>query len=96
MLDIEYIAKKLASDDLNSTHLYETKPDDFYVVWKCKTLQNWKAVVSTDISKYNLRTDIGAYDLQCGYLWEITYNGDKKEYYIDRYQKSSNKCVKEE
>lgn len=87
MLDIETIAKKLASDDLNSTHLYETKPDDFYLVWKCKTLQNWKAVVSTDI---------GEYDLQTGYIWEITYNGDKKEFYVDRYEKSSNECVKEE
>ena len=86
MQDIESIAKKLASDDLNSTHLYETEPDDFYLVWKCKTLQNWKAVVSTDI---------GAYDSQCGYLWEITYNGDKKEIYVDRYTKQSNKCVKE-
>lgn len=90
MLDIESIAKKLASNDLNSTHLlYKTKPDDFYLVWKCKTLQNWKAVVSTDI------TD-SYYELQTGYIWEITYNGDKKEFYVDRYQKSSNVCVKED
>lgn len=81
MMDIDYIAKKIARDDLNSTHLYETELDDFYLVWKCKTLQNWKAVVSTDI---------GAYDSQRRYLWEITYNGDKKELYVDRYEQSSN------
>lgn len=82
MLDIEAIAKKLTSDDLNSTHLCETKPDDFYLVWKCKTLKNWKALVSTDVID--------------GFYWEITYNGDKKEIYVDRYTKQSNKCVKEE
>ena len=87
MLDIETIAKKLASDDLNRTHLYETEADDFYLVWKCKTLQNWKAIVSTNT---------GAYGLQSSYLWEITHNGDKKETYIDRYAKELNTCVKED
>lgn len=84
MLDIEYIAKKMANDDLRSTDVYkplETNLEDFYVVWKCKTLQNWKALVSTDVVN--------------GLYWEITFNGDKNEFYVDRYKKASNKCVKE-
>ena len=40
-------------------------------------------------------TIIGAYDSQCGYLWEITYNGDKKEFYVDQYRRYS-RWIKEE
>ena len=39
----------------------------------CKTLQNNKALLSTNI-----------YD---GMYFECTYNGDKKELYIDAYKK---------
>ena len=50
----------------------EITPDDMYVVWFCKTLQNWKALVSG----VNIN----------GYI-EVTYNGDKGETYVDVYQK---------
>ena len=53
--------------------------DDVYVVWFCKTLQNWKALVSTTVSD--------------GMYYEITYNGDKNETYLDAYQKWENKCI---
>lgn len=51
--------------------------EDFYVVWFAKVLGNWKALVSTDIidSQY----------------WEVTYNGDKEETYVDHYTKTSNR-----
>lgn len=49
---------------------------DVYVVWFCKTLQNWKAMVST-----NAKDD--AY-------YEVTHNGDKNETYVDRYVKETN------
>ena len=53
-----------------------------YIVWFCKTLQNWKALVSTDVIN--------------GVYWEVTHNGDKNETYVDTYFKSSNVCVKGE
>ena len=50
--------------------------DDIYVVWFSKTLQNWKALVSTNV-KDNM-------------YYEVTYNGNKKEAYIDAYMKVTN------
>lgn len=50
-----------------------------YIVWFCKTLQNFKALVSTNISD--------------GMYYEVTYNGDKKELYLDAYKKWENKCI---
>lgn len=55
--------------------------DDVFVVWSCKTLQNFKALLSTTVAD--------------GMYYEITYNGDKKEFYIDAYKKWENVCVKE-
>lgn len=56
--------------------------DDVYIVWYCKTLQNCKALLSTTVSD--------------GMYYEITYNGDKKEFYLDAYKKWENVCIKEE
>ena len=56
--------------------------NDVYVVWLCKTLQNNKALLSTTL-----------FD---GMYYEVTYNGDKKEAYIDAYKKWENYCVKVE
>jgi hypothetical protein len=54
--------------------------EDFYVVWFSKTLQNWKALVSTNV--------------QDNMYYEVTHNGDKGETYIDQYHKVVNVCVK--
>jgi Family of unknown function (DUF6275) len=54
--------------------------DDIYVVWFCKTLQNWKALLSSDV------VDSGIY-------FEVTYNGDKGELYLDFYEKSHNRAI---
>ena len=56
--------------------------DDIYVVWLTKALQNNKALLSTNQKD--------------GMYYEITYNGDKKEFYLDAYEKKNNKCIKEE
>ncbi len=51
--------------------------DDVFVVWYCKTLQNAKALLSTNVSD--------------GMYYELTYNGDKNELYLDAYKKWENK-----
>ena len=52
---------------------------DVYIVWKCKTLQNWKYLISSTL-----------YD---GMYYELTYNGDQKEWYLDAYKKFENKVI---
>ena len=56
------------------------RAEDVYVVWSCKALQNYKALLSTP------RPD--------GMYYELTYNGDKNEFYFDAYKKFENKCIK--
>ena len=70
-------AKKCVEQTTN-----EVLAEEMYIVWFCKTLQNWKALVSTDVLN--------------GVYWEVTHNGDKNETYVDTYTKSSNVCVKGE
>ena len=53
---------------------------DVFIVWFSKTLQNWKALVSTTVSD--------------GMYYEITHNGDKDETYVDVYKKWENFTVK--
>ena len=62
--------------------IFEIKEEDVFIVWSCKTLQNNKALVSTTVSD--------------GMYYELTYNGDKKELYLDAYKKWENKCIKVE
>lgn len=50
-----------------------------YIVWQCKTLQNRKFLISTDISD--------------GMYYEVTYNGDKDEWYLNAYKKLENRCI---
>ena len=54
-----------------------------YVVWSCKTLQNYKALLSTAVSGD-------------GIYVEFTYNGDKQELYMDVYHKLVNQKITEE
>lgn len=54
---------------------------DVYIVWQCKILQNWKFLISTSL-----------YD---GMYYELTYNGDEKEWYLDAYKKFQNICIKD-
>ena len=55
--------------------------DNIYIVWFCKTLQNWKALVSTTIPD--------------GMYYEVTHNGNTNETYVDVYKKWENFTVKE-
>ncbi len=54
--------------------------DDVHVVWLCKALQNNKALASTNL-----------FD---GMYYEFTYNGSKKECYVDVYKKQENFCIR--
>lgn len=54
--------------------------DNVYTVWSCKALQNWKALLSTTVPD--------------GMYYEITYNGDKGEVYLDAYKKFENRCIR--
>jgi Family of unknown function (DUF6275) len=56
---------------------HSVSPDDIYTVWFCKTLQNWKALLSTDV-------------VNTGIYFEVTFNGDKNELYLDHYKKVFN------
>lgn len=62
------------------TDKFELKEEDIFIVWSCKTLQNNKALLSTTVSD--------------GMYYELTYNGDKNELYLDAYKKWENKCIK--
>ena len=68
---LEYVQSRL--DVTDGATLHES---DVYVVWFCKTLQNWKALVSTTLPD--------------GMYYEITHNGDQNETYLDVYKKFDN------
>ena len=78
------ICKKTIVDYFNNrveiTDNMKITENNVFIVWSCKTLQNNKALVSTNISD--------------GMYYELTYNGDKKELYLDTYKKWENKCIK--
>ena len=65
---VDYYASKFENN-------YITEKDVF-IVWFCKTLQNWKALVSTVAGD--------------GMYFEVTYNGDKHATYLDAYTKCEN------
>ncbi len=78
------LCKKTIVDYFNNrveiTDNMKITENNVFIVWSCKTLQNNKALVSTNISD--------------GMYYELTYNGDKKELYLDAYKKWENKCIK--
>lgn len=64
----------------NDPGVSQITEDDVFIVWSCKTLQNKKAMAS-------------AKD-KCAMYYELTYNGDKDELYLDAYRKFENVCIK--
>lgn len=86
MTDIEFINLckeeicKYVNNHIDKSDNIEITIDDVYIVWMCKILQNNKALVSTTLSD--------------GMYYEITYNGDKNETYIDCYKKWENYTIK--
>ena len=70
---------RYVNERLEDDREYITK-DNVYIVWLCKVLQNNKALVSTT--------------LEDGMYYEVTYNGDKDELYLDAYKKVENVLIK--
>lgn len=50
-----------------------------FIVWKCKVLQNWKYLISSSLND--------------GMYYELTYNGDRGEWYLDAYKKFENRVI---
>jgi len=50
--------------------------DEVYIVWSSFVLKNWKCLISTTLPD--------------GMYYEVTYNADKSETYIDAYKKFEN------
>ena len=76
---VEFCKKQIVNytnEHLDKTDGKVITEDDVFVVWICKTLQNNKALLSTTL-----------FD---GMYYEVTYNGDKDEAYIDAYKKWEN------
>lgn len=76
------IVKDYANEHLDKSDNVQITEDNVFIVWSCKTLKNNKALVSTTL-----------FD---GMYYELTYNGDKKEVYLDAYKKFENKSIKVE
>ena len=86
MNDVEFTSKckalvmEYANEHLDVTDGKKITVDDVFNVWQVKALQNSKALLSTALSD--------------GMYYELTYNGDKGEIYLDAYKKFENRCYK--
>lgn len=76
------LVKDYANEHLDKSDNVIVEEKDVFIVWICKTLQNNKALLSTTLLD--------------GMYYEITYNGDKKEIYLDAYKKFENRAIKVE
>lgn len=75
------ICREKVSDFFNTNkditdQIPDMNPDEVYVVWYCKSLQNHKALLFTPAPD--------------GMYYEFTYNGDRNELYMDAYKKWKN------
>lgn len=58
----------------------DTTPEfEVYIVWKCKVLQHWKYLLASTLPD--------------GMYYELTYNGNREEWYLDAYKKFQNTVI---
>ena len=74
-------AKEIVMNYYNNRHMKLVTIEDVAIVWFCKTLQNYKALVITF-------TPDELY-------YEVTYDGDQERWYLDVYEKTCNVVVEE-
>ena len=77
MKHFESVCKNKLVNWYNKNEAKSIELDDVFIVWSCKTLQNYKCLASTTVSGD-------------GIYVEYTYNGDKQELYEDVYRKIKN------
>lgn len=81
-MTMDQIACKLVYDYILEHLDKSEKPPaviEVYTVWKSKVLQNWKFLISSSLPD--------------GMYYEVTFNGDKNEWYLDAYKKFENRCI---
>ena len=87
MKHFESVCLKKLVDWYNTNDVYgindKIDSSNVFIVWSCKTLQNYKCLASTTVSGD-------------GIYAEYTFNGDKQELYEDVYKKLTNTCYTEE
>lgn len=83
MEHFQSVAKKKLVEWYNNNEDVVIDLSNVFIVWSCKTLQNYKCLASTTVSGDNIYV-------------EYTYNGDKQELYEDVYKKLFNICHREE
>ena len=76
---VKKVVCEYANAHLDVSDVIQISEDDVYIVWQCKTLQNNKALASTTLAD--------------GMYYELTYNGDKNQLYLDAYKKWENQCI---
>lgn len=81
--DFERFARRTVADYVNE-HLEEESPrlspDDVFIAWYSKELQNHKATLATPLAD--------------GMYYELTWNGSRQEAYLDIYRKLENRVAK--
>lgn len=80
MKEFENITHNEAVKYFNANRVKQITEAYVFTVWSCKTLQNYKALVSTNVTGDTT-------------YFEFTYNGDKQQLYMDAYVKEANKCI---
>lgn len=75
----EEMAQQIVFDYVKGLGVNSLRWEQIRLVWFCKTLKNWKALVITT--------------LEDNMFFEVTFNGEKNEAYLDVYDKMINKVI---
>ena len=80
MSDVDERATEIVKSFIDDEFLAKDEGYGIFIVWKSKVLQNAKYLIST-----NRNDDM---------YYEVTYNGDDDEWYLDAYKKVVNKTIR--